>query len=73
MTRVATIAANVDKKRVLCRVSLDVLQKKFQATNQDPMLSVAENRSILQDSAKELIENNKFEEDGSIVIRMKDI
>lgn len=73
MTRVATIAANVDKRRVLCRVSLEVLQKKFHATSDEPMQSVAENRSLLQESAKILIENERFEDDGSIIIRMKDI
>lgn len=73
MTKVATIAANVDKRRVLCRVSLEVLQKKFHASSDEPMKSVADNRSLLQESARELIENNKFEDDGSIVIRMKDI
>lgn len=73
MTQVATIAANVDKRRVLCRISLDVLQKKFHASSDKPMQSVADNRKLLQERAKILIENEKFEDDGSIVIRMNDI
>lgn len=69
MTKVATIAAQVDQKRVLCRIPMDVLQKKFRATAEEPMLAVAENRSAIQAKARTLIESQSFEEDGSIVIR----
>lgn len=73
MTKVATIAAQVDQKRVLCRISMEVLQKKFRASADEPMRAVAENRSVLQARARKLIESEAFEEDGSIVIRSKDI
>ena len=73
MTKVATIAAQVDQKRVLCRISMEVLQKKFRASADEPMRAVAENRSVLQARARKLIEDEAFEEDGSIIIRSKDI
>jgi hypothetical protein len=73
MTKVASIAAQVDQRRVLCRISMEVLQKKFQASADEPMRAVAENRSLLQAKARILIENEAFEEDGSILIRSKDI
>ncbi len=73
VTKVATIAAQVDSRRVLCRVSMEVLQKKFLASTDEPMRAVAENRSVLQAKARMLIENEAFEEDGSIIIRSKDI
>jgi Protein of unknown function (DUF1488) len=73
MTKVATIAAQVDQRRVLCRISMEVLQKKFQASADEPMRAVAENRSVLQAKARLLIESEAFEEDGSIVIRSKDL
>lgn len=73
MTKVATIAAQVDQKRVLCRISIEVLQKKFRASEDEPMRAVAENRSVLQEKARMLIERKAFEEDGSIVIRSKDL
>ena len=73
MTKVATIAAEVDKRRVLCTISMEVLQKKFHASTDEPMRAVTENRSVLQAKARMLIENKAFEEDGSIIIRMKDI
>ena len=73
MTKVATIAAQVDQKRVLCRISIEVLQKKFRASEEEPMRAVAENRSVLQEKARILIERKAFEEDGSIIIRSKDL
>ena len=73
MTKVASIAAQVDQRRVLCRISMEVLQQKFQASADEPMRAVAENRSLLQAKARILIENEAFEEDGSILIRFKDI
>ena len=73
MTKVATIAAQVDQRRVLCRISMEVLQKKFHASADAPMRAVAENRSVLQAKARTLIENEAFEEDGSILLRSKDL
>jgi hypothetical protein len=52
---------------------MEVLQKKFHASTDEPMLTVAENRSVLQATARMLIENGSFEEDGSIILRSKDI
>jgi hypothetical protein len=52
---------------------MEVLQKKFQASADEPMRAVAENRSVLQAKARILIESEAFEEDGSIIIRSKDL
>ena len=73
MTRVATIAAQVDKQRVLCRISLELLKEKFHASTEEPMRAVAENRKTIQATARKLIEDRAFEADGSILIRRKDI
>ena len=72
MTKVATIAAQFNDRRVLCRISMKVLQKKFHASTEEPMRAVVENRSVLQAKARMLIKNKAFEEDGSIIIRLKD-
>ena len=73
MTKVATIAAEVNKRRILCRISMDVLRKKFKASPDAPMVAVAENRVILQDAARKLIDAKSFEEDGSIVISQREL
>ena len=73
MANVAILAAEVNNRRVSCRVSLAILQSRFQASADEPMLSVAKNRTTLQAAARKLIEKLAFEEDGSIVIRSKDL
>ena len=72
MTKVATIAAEMNKRRILCRVPLDVLRKKFKACAETPMDAVAEHRAAIQAAARKLIESRAFEEDGSILIRQRD-
>ncbi len=73
MTKVATLAADVNKKRVLCRVSLDVLIDKFGALDEAPMLTVARQRKAIQGAARRLIERDVYEEDGSVLIRACDL
>ena len=73
MTNVATITAEVDKRRIVCRISMEVLQENFDFSVKEPLRAVEENRSILQAKSRMLIDNKAFEEDGSIVIRSKDI
>jgi hypothetical protein len=73
MTKVATIAADVSKKRVLCRVSMDILIDKFGEMEEGPLRMLAANRVYLQDAARRLIERDAYEEDGSIVIRAGDL
>ena len=73
MTKVATIAAQVGGKRVLCRISIEVLKKRFRASASEPMQSVSKNRMVIRDAARKLIEDKAYEEDGSILIRQKDI
>jgi len=71
-TKVATIAANVDKNRVLCRISLEILRDKFGASEKEPMQSVVKHRTAIQEVVRTLIENRGYEEDGSILIRASD-
>jgi len=71
--KMATIAATVDKKRVLCRISLDILRDNFGASEQEPMRSIDEYRNNIQAVAMKLIENESYEEDGSILIRARDL
>jgi hypothetical protein len=73
VSQVATIVAEVNKRRVLCRISFDLLQNKFCASSALPMNSVRMNRSLLESAARKLLMESAYEEDGSIVIRAKDI
>lgn len=73
MTRTATVAADVNKERVLCRVSLHILEDKFGVLNDTPIRCIAHHRAVIQEAARKLIQNESFEDDGSIVIRSCDI
>jgi hypothetical protein len=73
MTEFATIAAQVDGRRVLCRISSVDLKKKFDAAADAPMEAITENRGVLEEAARRLIEKGSFEKDGSILIRYEDL
>ena len=73
ITKVATVAAGVNKNRVLCRISLEILIDKFGASEVEPMRSVAQHRMAIQEAARKVIENEAYEEDGSILIRACDL
>jgi len=73
ITKVATVAAEVNKNRVLCRISLKLLRDKFGISKEEPMQSVAQHRKAIQEAARKLIENECYEEDGSIIIRSGDL
>lgn len=73
MTKVATIAAEINKKRVLCRISLEIIIEKYGTSEEDPMQLVVQHRAAIQEAARKLIENEVYEEDGSILIRERDI
>lgn len=73
VTKMATIAAQVNKQRVLCRISQKTLGNIFGASKEEPMQSVAQHRITIQEAAKALIESNSFEEDGSILILERDL
>ena len=73
MTNMATIVADVDKKRVLCRISYESLRAKFGASDDKLLQSITINRTNIQEAAKRLIEQDHFEEDGSILIKSDDL
>ncbi|MEX2525091.1 MAG: DUF1488 domain-containing protein [Gammaproteobacteria bacterium] len=73
MTSHATIVAQVDGKRVLCRIAGADLKKKFKSPDTEPMDMVKEHRDELENAARKLIEDNAYETDGSITIQYKDL
>ena len=73
MTKMATVVADVDKKRVLCRISSESLRVKFGASEDKLMQSVVQHRVEIQDAAKRLIERDDYEEDGSVLIQTADL
>jgi hypothetical protein len=72
-TETATIAVDVNKKRVLCRIALRTLVDRYGASDESPMQVIAQHRFQIQEGARRLIEDEAYEEDGSILIRGGDI
>jgi hypothetical protein len=73
ITRDATIIAQVDGRRVMCRINEKLLKKKFDADGDAPMPTVVENRPALEAAARKLIEAKSFDDDGSITITESDL
>jgi Protein of unknown function (DUF1488) len=73
MTKMATVVAEVDKKRVLCRISSESLKVKFGASDDKLMQSVVQHRIDIQEAAKRLIERDDYQEDGSVLIQTADL
>ena len=72
-SEVATIAAQVSGERVLCRIPMAAIKKKFQAVEGEPMKVIIEYRKEIEAAARRLIEEKSFEKDGSIKIQFKDL
>jgi hypothetical protein len=73
ITKVATIAAQYSGRRVSCRIKVNDLRKKFNFFPDQPMQLVTDYRTEIENAARQLIEKNNFEDDGSIMISYKDL
>lgn len=73
MSKTGTVAVQVSKKRVLCRISLKILQMKFRATVENPLQAMKENRLVIEEAIKKLIEQGRYQADGSIIILASDL
>lgn len=72
ITESATFAAEVDGRRVLCRIdAATLLQRNPEFA--EPMVALARNRTTFQTAARRIIEREAFEQDGSVVIREADL
>ncbi|MFT5394911.1 MAG: hypothetical protein ACI85N_000090 [Gammaproteobacteria bacterium] len=67
-TEIITIAAQVSGKRVSCRIAYADIKTKYPVVADTPLETVIKYRKEIENAAKELIENKKYEKDGSIKI-----
>jgi len=72
-TKTATIAAQYSGQRVSCRIRFSDLRKKYNCQPAEPMQAVTRYRFAIEAAARKLIENKKFEQDGSILIGYSDL
>lgn len=69
----ANFPADVNGKRVVCRISREALEDNFNGVGEDILHCFRENRVSIEEKARALIDKNRFESDGSILIRSSDI
>ena len=71
MTHTALIIAQVDGRRVMCNIPLDLLHNRF-GDEESPIKLVTGNRPALEAAAYRVIESGRFESDGPILLGTKD-
>ena len=64
--------ADVDGRRIPCRISWEALHDSFGARTMEPLEAFRQHRSAIETIAERLINRKRFEEDGSIFIRSED-
>ena len=65
------IVAQVDGRRVMCNIPLDLLHQRF-GDEESPINLVTANRPAFEAAARKVIESNRFESDGSVLLGTKD-
>ena len=71
--KVVWFSAIVDDKSIDCGISIEALRDHFGAFYDDPLPVFRTNRSTIQAAATKLIRARRFEDDGKILIRTKDL
>ena len=69
---VVSFPADVNGQRIRCAVSWEALQDHFQGDNIPPLDAFRTSRSAIEQVAERLINRQRFEQDGSILIRSQD-
>jgi Protein of unknown function (DUF1488) len=65
--------AIVDEKSVQCGISIEALRDHFGAFYDDPLPAFRSHRERIQQTAAELINQRRFEDDGTVLIRSADL
>ena len=69
---VVSFPAEVDSHRVRCAISLEALQDHFGTKNLKPLDAFRANRRAIEALAERFIKRQRFEKDGSMLIRTRD-
>ncbi len=73
VTKCVSIAADVNGRRVLCRISDKVIEKRFAGAPAAPTATVSANRRTIEAAATTLITRKAFAADGMIDIKLEDL
>jgi Protein of unknown function (DUF1488) len=71
--KIVWFTASVDGKRIDCGISIEALGDHFGAYYDDPLPAFRANRVRIETVAARLIEESRFESDGTLLIRSADL
>ena len=71
--KVVWFSAIIDEKSIDCAVSIEALADHFGAFYDDPLPAFRSHRQQIRDLAAKLITERRFEDDGTILIRSRDL
>ena len=71
--QVVWFSAIADDKSIECGVSIEALTEHFGAYQDDPLPSFRAHRQRILDAAAKLINERRFEDDGTIIVRSSDL
>jgi len=70
---VVSFPARIDGRQVECAISYQALRNHFDADYEDPMPSFTAHRQHIEQLAAQFIRQQRFESDGTILMRSYDI
>lgn len=71
--KIVWFSAIVDEKSIDCGISIEALADHFGAFYDNPLPAFRSHRQRIQDIAAKLINQRRFEDDGTIFIRSSDL
>lgn len=71
--KIVWFRAIIDEKTIDCGVSIEALADHFGAFFDDPLPAFRRHRERVEAIATKLIEQRRFEDDGTIIIRSADL
>jgi hypothetical protein len=71
--KIVWFTAIIDEKTIDCGVSIEALADHFGAYFDDPLPAFKNHRERIYAAATKLIEQRRFEDDGTVIVRSDDL
>ncbi len=73
ITESVKFPAEIDGKKIICKISIEALMDHFNCDVNNPLAAFDKNRPAIIEITEDFINGDLFEEDGSILVRNSDI
>lgn len=71
--KIVWFKAILDEKLIDCGISIEALADHFGAYYDDPLPSFRANRETIQNVTEQLLQQRRFEDDGTVIVRSADM